>query len=1158
MYNFQFIIDAFAPVDTASTQPADSAGIDITIKGVELDKIRLVFDDAITGSDMTLWLEHFDTDIDVFDLDKMRFSVPTTNISGIHANIYQRKPLVEPIEVIADTAEQAPPPEFDFDFDEFNLENINVDYGNDVSAFYTKLNLGKFVLNADNVDMKKQSITLNEIQLDNTTAAIRLGKTEQAKIVAKEVEQEATKQTKSGWVLIIKKINFNNNNLAFENDNEPRSGRGMDYAHLNAKGFTFHADNLIFSPDSIGARITRGELSEQSGFRLNTFETEFLHTGQQTYLHNLLIETPGTILRKSIDLRYHSLDALKKDIGQLQLDVNLNQCRIQVKDILTFVPALSSQPAFSNPSAFLHFTGNITGAVNNMNIRRFFLRGFNDTRVDVRGKIAGLPDAKKIKGNLVLSTFETSRKDIQMLAPKGSLPKNITIPQLMSLQGTIAGSMQNARADLDLKTSLGDASLKGSISNPTDKHRAKYDATVVTNDLNLGVIMQNDSMFGPLTANISASGTGFDPKTASANVNALINSAVLNRYNYTDVKIHADLANQKANFNLDINDPNITIALNGNSDLSGKFPAVMLNAVVDTLRTLPLNFTKDALDYHGNISADFPNTDPANLEGELLVTKSVLTTKDQKYPFDTIALTSGVTDTGKYLNLRSDALSFALSGKYNLAEMGSVFQQAIQPYYSLGPTANKDTIQEYDFRFDAVMVDGPILKIFAPTLSQLEPVRMQGHFASNSGWQTNIDAPLIVMGANRIQKLKLQAGTSQNAIKFKTEMERFSSGSTMNIYGTAINATIAENKINFLFNTKDIGNKNKYRFGGTFDQPQEGIYSLILNPDSLLLNYDKWQIDDKNIVRLNKGDVNISNFTITRGKQQLSINSTSQAPNSPMDIKLTDFRIATLTAFAKQDTALVDGIMNGHAVIKDIATQPMFTSDLMISDLMFRHDTVGNLSLKVNNTVANVYAADINLTGKGNEIVINGNYHVKPANQSMYDLKMDIRALQMSSVEAFSMGSISRGSGIIDGKFDISGTVEKPNVNGQLNFNQTAFTPTMLGSYFLIDKESIVINGEGVKFDSFTILDSSKNKLVLDGNAYTTNFLNYKLDLDLDAKDFQALNSTKLNNKLFYGRFFFDTDLHISGTELSPRVSGNLKVNDKTNITVVMPQAGLA
>ena len=260
VYNFQFIVDAFAPADTTTKAVDTSAGIKISLGDIAFDKIRLVYDDAVTGNDVTLWLEHFDTEIDEFDLDKMRFNVPETNIKGIRANIQQKKPLIEPKEIIEDTVAVAAAPSIDFDFGKFNLTDIQLDYGNDVSAMYTKLNLGALVLSSDDIDLKNQVIRLDEVRLDNTTASVRMGKTEHAKLVAEEAKQETEQQTKSGWRVVVKDIQLNNNNIAFANENEPVLKTGMDYAHLDAKGITLHAENFIFNPDSIAANITRGQL----------------------------------------------------------------------------------------------------------------------------------------------------------------------------------------------------------------------------------------------------------------------------------------------------------------------------------------------------------------------------------------------------------------------------------------------------------------------------------------------------------------------------------------------------------------------------------------------------------------------------------------------------------------------------------------------------------------------------------------------------------------------------------------------------------------------------------------------------------------------------------------------------------------------------------
>src|SRR5690606_26477730 len=130
IYNFQFIIDAFAPAEP-QPETTDTGSMKISVSDVALDRIRLVYKDDVSGNDMTVWLEHFDTEISEFDLATMRFHIPEINLLGLTAAVYQHKPLVTE-EPAKDDTSSAPLPALSFG--EINLEDIKMDYGNDVSA----------------------------------------------------------------------------------------------------------------------------------------------------------------------------------------------------------------------------------------------------------------------------------------------------------------------------------------------------------------------------------------------------------------------------------------------------------------------------------------------------------------------------------------------------------------------------------------------------------------------------------------------------------------------------------------------------------------------------------------------------------------------------------------------------------------------------------------------------------------------------------------------------------------------------------------------------------------------------------------------------------------------------------------------------------------
>jgi translocation and assembly module TamB len=1156
VFNFQFIVDAFAPKTATPAKPADTAAVKISLDEIRLDKIRLVYNDAVTGSDMTVWLEHFDTDIETFDLARQTYSVPTANIRGIRATIRQYKPLVEPQPASKDRAEAAKPIPFNFKFEEFAFEDIILDYKNDVSAFYTNLNLGNLIVHSNNIDLQNNIIRLDELQLNRTTAAIRMGKKPAAEEVAKKVEQEVQSQSQVNWRFIVDKVRFDDNNIQFDNDNSPRLSAGMDYSHLKAQQLTLHANDFVFTLDSIGGEITKGQLKEQSGFQLTRLETKFLYAAKQTYLHDLILETPGTVIRRSASIQYPSIEALGTDIGAMRMDIDLDNSRIQTKDILTFAPQLRAQPAFRNPSAVWHINSRITGSVARMQIHELQFRGLQNTRIDLKGTIGGLPDVNKLNTSLTISNFTTTKSDVESLVPKNTIPATITLPDRMDMNGTVAGNMASMRTDLDIRTNLGSASVDGTFGNLTTPANFQYNTVLSTRSLNLGKILQNEQSFGTVTANFTAVGKGTDPKTATATIKGVIQSAVLNNYNYTNVRLDASLAGQQMVADLNVNDPNIHLALNAKSDLSAEFPTMQLSASIDSIKTLPLHLTPNAIVYRGNITGDFPVTDPKNLTGQLLVTNSVLAIEGKRFTLDSIDLAAGRTDSGQFIRLKSDAITMALTGQYNLPQLGAVIQQSIQPYYALVPNYKVVPVDPYDFSLNVQVINGPLIQGFVPGLTHLDPVAIRADFETNTGFQASVRSPLVILNGNRIENLNLKAGTGADAITLNATLQKFSSGTAMNLYATSINAVVANNKVNFMIGVKDKGAKDKYRFGGILDQPELGVYALALNADSLLLNYDRWALPQNNMLRFNttNSDINISNFVLAKGTQQLSIQSASAAVNAPLQVNFGNFKIGTITGFLKQDTLLADGTLNGQVVLSNITQQPTFTSDITITDLTFMKDTVGNIALRVNNTTKNVFTAEGSITGKGNDIALNGNYYVKPANQSSYDLVLDIRQLQMTSIAAVSMGALSRASGFINGKVAINGTFEKPDVNGNLTFNKVGFTPTMLGSYFTVDQETLSITETGINFDTFTIRDSVNNALVIDGAANTSNFVNYNLDLDINANNFQAINTTKRTNALYYGKLYFNSDLHVGGTELSPVVDGSITINESTDFTVVMPQ----
>ncbi|HKG68672.1 MAG TPA: hypothetical protein VKA92_07370, partial [Segetibacter sp.] len=570
VFNYQFIVDAFAsPQDT--TVKTDSSAMKMAIEKIIIDKTRLVYFDIVTGNDVDVYLNHFDTRIDKFDPANLQYDVPSITLNGFKGRVRQTQPMaVAAAGSNTDSAAGDTPSEFiNFTNKEILISNVDVNYSNEVSAMSSQISFKNLNIHPQSFDLKNSVIDLKDVELNNLNGFLKTGKPATANVLkindenAKEVANETMP-----WKFIIAAVKFNNNNFQYDDDTKPRLSKGMDYAHMNIKDLTLHADNFLFHNDTIATNIVEGRMNEKSGFILNKFQADVTYTDKGASLQNILIQTPGSEIKRSAVIRYPSLAAIQKEMGLLEMDVNIDNSYLQVKDILTFVPTLSAQPAFRNPSAKLYVNTRLRGSLSRLVIDHFQLRGLRNTNIDMSGTINNSMDAKNVNADISIRRFNTSREDITSLAPTGAIPenislpetmalngrvkggmkrleisqlqfkdsrntnidiagivnnvtdtqnvnaditikrfntsrgeivaltpagtipKNITIPNTMSLTGRIKGGMKSAFADLILNTSLGAAKVNGTISNPTDSINATYNATISTTNLDIGAIMQ--------------------------------------------------------------------------------------------------------------------------------------------------------------------------------------------------------------------------------------------------------------------------------------------------------------------------------------------------------------------------------------------------------------------------------------------------------------------------------------------------------------------------------------------------------------------------------------------------------------------------------------------------------------------------------------------
>ena len=502
------------------------------------------------------------------------------------------------------------------------------------------------------------------------------------------------------------------------------------------------------------------------------------------------------------------------------------------------------------------------------------------------------------------------------------------------------------------------------------------------------------------------------------------------------------------------------------------------------------------------------------------------------------------------ISLKSQFANADINGKYKLSQISNVIQNSISKYYATDPKYKKIRSENQQFVFNIDIKDSPILFKLIPELKSLEPINFSGKYNSvNDTLVIHGSIPRVVYGNNKISGAVINVDTKDNSLVYNLIIGNVENINFQLPY-TSLSGKVENNILDYKLLLKDSKEKERYVIVGNLKSIY-GNSEIKLDPTNLILNYEAWNLSEENLIRLEKKGIYINNFNLNKGTNAIKLQSENNSPNAPLAIEFKDFEIVTITNIAQKSDFQMGGKINGTALVTDLQKTPIFTSDLNVENFTFQKDTVGNLKIRVDNKIANTYTANIELTGQDNQLNLDGNY--KTGNSS-FDMNLDIQKLNVKSIQGFTFGKITESTGFLNGKFKITGTTTKPNVIGELKFNNVGFKAKQLNAKFKSINDKIVFTDNTIAFNNFVIKDENSNDLIVKGKINSVNYSDLGFDLIVDADNFKAVNSKEKDNKIFYGELFLDNHLFVKGTMNAPFVEGTIKVNKDTKFTIVLPQ----
>ncbi len=1151
-FNFDYIITAFVGEQDETTPPDSSAPMKFDIDKVNLERIRFLYRDDVIGMAAEINLGKLSTRIGVFDLEgNMRFGLPEITINGLQGSVRQWA-VAEGGEIpdasdfgVVDAAETSLLP--DLEFGTINLSAIDFAYTDEAGAMDTRFKIDKLLARLNELDLNNEFVDIREIDLDGSASHIFFGQTE----APDNSEADTTAGEPVNWRVRAAAIHIANTDFTFRDANQPRIDKGFDYGNIGITGLAGNLTDLYYSADTIRGRLADLKASDRSGFQLNRLQAEFSYTNQGAELSNLYAETPHTLIRDYISVSYPSLETAMEELGTIQLVADIKESHLGMEDVLYFVPDMDTMEVMQPLWAHTFFINTeINGRLNDLQIPSLELQALDKTRLVAHAHIRGLPDIDQLDVDLDLEEFVTGKADLDRLIANSLLPDSINFPADIMLAGTFNGGMNGFLTDMQLQTSMGNATLAADYR--VQNRDTVYDAQLSISEIDIGQLLKMDSVLGKISFAAHAKGSGLDPATAVADIQAELISLEAMGYEYTAIGVDAAAKGGDITLSAASGDPNIDFDLNAHADMRGQYPKVNLNLMVDSVNMKNLGLMADEFRYHGRLVADLETADIDHLNGTVDIVSSSIAYNDERYMLDTVRLRAVARDSSTMMQLQSEFLNAHMVGNYKLSELSASVQDIMAMYYQPDSIAPVFEYSPQRFDFSAQFTRSRFIRGLVPDLTEMEDITLDGSFNSEDKMLlAKAVAPHVTYAGTTINNVGFDLNTFDSTMYYSVLINRIGLGN-IELVNTLLSGTVQQNKLDFGLWIKDQADKERYHLGMGL-QVDAGNFLFSLLDDGLMLNYDQWEVHPENAISFGKDGLRTHQFILSNDGQEMAITSQDSTLNAPIDLVFTNFRIETFSQILESDLLNMGGGINGTATVSRLESSPVFVSDITVDRFYFGNDTVGNINIKVNNERENIFAADVAISGNGNDVKLTGDYISSPGQTAQLDFKLNIQPLTMHTLEAFSLGYLRNTAGDINGNLRITGTTEQPRINGELVFNQATLNVAMLNATFNIDEQRINFNDNGLRFNRFQLKDAKGNTAMLNGSVNTKTYTDYAFALTLTADDFQVLNSSQQDNDMYYGQLYVSSNLRIQGDINNPNVNGTLQVNDDTDVTFVMP-----
>lgn len=922
------------------------------------------------------------------------------------------------------------------------------------------------------------------------------------------------------------------------------------FSELNA-----NTTNFLINGPEVTSRINAFSFQDSRGVKVTQLMADFEYALDHMTFGNLKIKTDQSELNGRLRFNYDRED-FKEFTDKVNVDAQFENSKISLTELNAFFDEFGT-----NQTATLNAT--LTGTLNNLKASNLNVSTSRNTRIIGEINFKGLFNRTKNSFELdgYFQNLASNYKDLTALMPRmlgKSIPSFLAKVGNFKITGRSKITSEAIDADIAVNTDIGFVKSKLQLTSIDDIDNAKYVGNVVMEDFILGELL-NDPLVKNTSLNLDLDGRGFVIGNLETNVKGEIFKLDYNNYVYQNLTVSGVLGDKVFNGLFNAEDPNLQMDFNGLADFSNEIKVFDFNANVGYANLRVLNFVeRDTIsEFRGNFNLKAQGSNYENARGTIEIVNTTYRNQDDQYKFEDFEIESSFEGKRRTITVNSpDIIEGEVSGEFRIRDIPELIENAVGSIYTNYIPNNLASGQYLDFNFT---IYSKIAAVFFKDLYLSKNTIIKGRIETESeGFDLVLNSPEIKFNEYFVQNLNFTIDNSNPIYNTYVEIDSLSAG----IYNASefrlVNVTKRDtlliktqfkggtnNKDNFdlnLFYTVDNGNNSVIGFRKSDFRFKE--FDWFINEEKDTLNKIRFDRDfksfDINPIRINQANEEI----LVSGHIENKLNKNFKINFREVELQKITPRIDSLD---------LQGIVDGYIDIQQKEGVYLPQSNLSISTFFANEYDMGNLSAKVvgNNSLTN-YDVDIELVNDNlSSFKAEGFIDVDSRNPTI-GLEVMFDEFLINPLNPLGEGVISNIRGLVSGQALVSGSLNKPSIDGELFLDRAGLSIPYLNVDYGFDFDSRVsLSGQRFVFNNVAMTDSRFfSQGFLNGYIEHNNFSDWYLGLVLNTDRLLVLNTTETEDSLYYGDGFVSGEAFITGPtdELVIDVNGSTAQGTVFNI----------